>query len=107
MVIENIIDNALKYSNNEEVFLSGRISGDRVEIKVKDKGIGIPDEEKDKVFERFYRGSRSDRDGIKGYGLGLSIASLVVAKMSGEIYITNNTPQGSIFVIDLPLVNLI
>ena len=107
MVIENIIDNALKYSNNEEVFLSGRISGDRVEIKVKDKGIGIPDEEKDKVFERFYRGSRSDRDGIKGYGLGLSIASLVVAKMSGEIYITNNTPQGSVFVIDLPLVNLI
>jgi len=107
MVIENIIDNALKYSNNEEVVLSSKISGDRVEIKVKDKGIGIPDEEKEKVFERFYRGSRSENDGIKGYGLGLSIASLVVAKMSGEIYITNNTPQGSIFVIDLPLVNLI
>ncbi len=107
MVIENIIGNALKYSNNEEVFLSGKISGDRVKIKVEDKGIGIPDEEKDKVFGRFYRGSRSVKDGIKGYGLGLSIARLVVEKMNGKIYILDNTPQGSVFIIDLPLVNLV
>ncbi|MCK5456228.1 MAG: HAMP domain-containing histidine kinase [Melioribacteraceae bacterium] len=107
MVIENVLGNALKYSNNGEVFLSGRISGDRVVIKIEDKGIGIQDDEKEKVFERFYRGSGIVKNGIKGYGLGLSIASLVVTKMNGKIYIADNTPQGSIFVIDLPLVNLI
>ncbi|MEN8193464.1 MAG: HAMP domain-containing sensor histidine kinase [Bacteroidota bacterium] len=106
MVIENILNNGLKYSNDGKVKLSAKTSGNKVKIEISDNGIGIPDEEKNKVFERFYRGQQSEKDGIRGYGLGLSLAKLVITKMKGYLYIEDNTPHGSIFIIELPIVNM-
>ncbi|VAX23195.1 hypothetical protein MNBD_IGNAVI01-1108 [hydrothermal vent metagenome] len=107
VVMENLISNGLKYSNNMEVTVSATVSENRVKIEVKDQGIGIPDDEKEKVFERFYRGNTSEIKGIQGYGLGLSLVKLVVKQMKGEIYIEDNYPRGTIFIVDLPIVNLV
>ena len=107
MVMENLISNGLKYSDNEEVKVIAKVSDKRVIIKVVDRGIGIPDEEKEKVFERFYRGNNIQEKGIKGYGLGLSLVRLVIMKMNGSIHIEDNHPHGTIFIIDLPIVNFV
>ena len=106
MAIENIIGNALKYSNNEEVNLSAKVYNGKVKIKIEDKGIGIPDDEKEKVFERFYRGNRIEEEGIKGYGLGLSLSKSVITQMNGKIYIEDNVPHGTVFIVELPVIDL-
>ncbi len=104
MVIENIINNALKYSSNQQVIVDALIVDDRAKIRIKDQGIGIPDDEKKKIFDRFFRGKDVEAEGIKGYGLGLSLCDLVVSKMNGKIIIEDNVPQGSIFTIEIPAV---
>ncbi len=107
MVMENLISNGLKYSNNEEVKIFAKVIDKKVKIEVVDKGVGIPDAEKDKVFERFFRGKASQIKGIKGYGLGLSLVRLVILKMNGNIFIKDNHPHGSIFIIELPIVDFV
>ncbi len=104
MVIENIINNALKYSSNKPVKLVAEIIDQEVKISIIDQGIGIPDNEKQKIFERFYRSKYVEDEGIKGYGLGLSLCDLVVSRMNGKIIIEDNEPRGSIFIIELPIV---
>jgi len=103
MVLENIIGNAIKYSSpTDEVKVVVEDVNDMIKISIYDNGIGIPDSEKHKVFDSFYRGVNVESNGIKGYGLGLNLVRIVVNKMGGDILILDNEPKGTIFVVDMP-----
>ncbi len=105
IVLQNLIDNALKYSQHE-VNVSVEPESETVKITVSDKGIGIPDSEKEKIFQRFYRGSTTQSQVKEGYGLGLSLVYSIVNSMGGTIEIKDNIPTGTHFIIRLPLLNL-
>jgi len=101
-VFHNLIENSVKYSGDQpEVFVRLRREGNRVVIEFADNGSGIPDEEKLRVFNKFYRiGSENTRQS-KGTGLGLYIVHEVVEKHSGIIKALDNNPNGTVMRIEL------
>jgi signal transduction histidine kinase len=103
MVLQNLIDNALKYSDSkDDVNVIAARKDSSVIISVEDFGDGIPAGEREKIFERFYRGLSSESQ--KGFGLGLTLVKNIVVRMDGEIKIESNQPHGSRFIISLPAV---
>ncbi|MCK8479789.1 sensor histidine kinase [Psychroserpens algicola] len=100
----NILDNAIKYNNNSPVVkLSTRICDDDIiEILVKDNGIGIKSENRDLVFDRFYREREGDIYNAKGFGLGLSYVSEILKLHNANISLMENTTSGSTFKISFP-----
>lgn len=104
MLINNLLENATKYSLKKlpiTISLNNMIAGSSktVKLKIKDEGAGIPDNEKDKIFNKFYRiGSETTRK-TKGTGLGLYLCRKIARDNNGDISVTNNDPQGSIFVV--------
>ena len=103
-VIINLIENAIKYSEDpKEIKFRIEEDKDKIRIMVADQGIGIPEKEKEKVFDKFYRIGSEDRRKTKGTGLGLFIINKVIAGHQGKIEISNNRPQGTIFNITLPI----
>lgn len=97
-IIVALLDNANKYSPNDKtITLSLEKVADIVQLSIKDLGIGIPDDKKDLIFQRFYRVDTSHSTEIKGSGLGLSIVSQLVKINNGKIRVLDNQPQGSIF----------
>lgn len=99
-----LLDNAIKYSkNNTTITVRSKIYGGVAYIDVIDQGIGIPENEREKIFDRFYRvdKSRSSFD-IPGYGIGLSIAKEIVAMHKGAVSCTSNK-KGSVFTVELPV----
>jgi two-component system phosphate regulon sensor histidine kinase PhoR len=102
-VLYNLIDNALKYSgNNPEIKIVIEEKETEIQLSVTDKGKGIPSEYKDKVFEKFFRVPHGDAHDIKGYGLGLSYVSHIIAKHKGTIHIESELGKGSTFILKLP-----
>ena len=106
LVVENLIDNAVKYSNGELVKVILKTSDGLSQIEVADLGIGISDEEKKNVFERFYRSEKVEKLGIKGYGLGLSLVKSIVIQLGGTIKIEDNIPKGTKVKISIPSVEI-
>ncbi len=106
IALQNLIDNALKYSDNDGVTIFSRQENGKVIIRIEDFGIGIDTEEKKKVFERFYRTEKVERLGIKGYGLGLSLVRSIISSMHGTIEIQDNQPKGTKFIITLPALEI-
>lgn len=100
ILINNLLENAVKYSPKESPITAIlRKSASLVELEVKDEGPGIPDEEKKKIFTRFYRiGSEATRK-TKGTGLGLYLCSRIAHDHNADISVTNNIPHGSTFVV--------
>ena len=97
-----LLDNALSYTpEGSRITLSLSASEHRFLLNVSDNGPGIPDENKEKVFERFYRAedSRTDKE---HFGLGLCIAREIIEAHGGRIRVTDNTPKGAVFTIMLP-----
>ncbi|MEI7603793.1 MAG: HAMP domain-containing sensor histidine kinase [bacterium] len=88
--IQNIIDNAIKYSKDSlspEVIVNVYLSGKKTIIEIKDNGRGIPKDEMNNIFDRFYRVDKSrDRD-TGGFGLGLSITKKIIEEHGGDIYV--------------------
>lgn len=102
-VIFNLLDNALKYSyENPRIKINALGTPNKVMLSVADNGIGIPDEYKQKVFEKFFRVPTGNLHNAKGYGLGLSYVAQVVAKHKGTIKVESAEGGGSKFVITLP-----
>ncbi len=91
-VIMIILDNALKYSKSE-INLSAKKMGNLNIIKIQDQGPGIPSEEIEHIFERFYRPEENRT--IPGFGLGLPIAKSLVEGMGGTINFESQVNQGS------------
>jgi len=103
-VFTNLISNAIKYSPNArsvEIDLSA--SATTVTIRVQDHGPGIAHEQRDKIFERFYRATDSKRKGIPGLGMGLYIVAEIVKHYGGTISVDGDVGKGSIFTVTLPL----
>lgn len=98
LVVSNLIENAVKYSPPcEEIKAKVSKKDDVITFEVADKGIGIRDEEKIRIFEKFYRVGSEDTRKTKGTGLGLYIVKQVLDKHRAQIKVKNNRPAGSIF----------
>jgi signal transduction histidine kinase len=104
-VIDNLISNALKFTPaGGRVDVRAEQSGDVVRIEVADTGMGIPEGEQERLFERFYRTSQAQERAVPGAGLGLAIAKAIVEAHGGEISCTSAAGAGTTFAIELPLV---
>jgi two-component system phosphate regulon sensor histidine kinase PhoR len=102
-VIMNLIKNAIAYTDHGSVHVSGSIKDEKYEIKVRDTGIGIPEEEHEKVFKRFYRVDEARSRASGGSGLGLSIIKNVVKKHQGTLSLESKQSTGSTFTVNLPI----
>jgi two-component system sensor histidine kinase SenX3 len=100
----NLVENAIKYSEpDSSVQVRVRVDGDRVELMVADHGIGIPPQEQDRIFERFYRVDRARSRATGGTGLGLAIVRHVATNHSGEVLVSSQEGEGSTFALRIPL----
>jgi len=100
MLINNLLENAIKYSPREGRIVSSLKKGDdAVELSISDEGPGIPDEEKKKVFTKFYRIGNEATRKTQGTGLGLYLCSKIAGDHNADISVTNNIPAGSTFVV--------
>jgi two-component system phosphate regulon sensor histidine kinase PhoR len=104
MAFINLMQNAIKYSNppaHVEVHMVR--TNNELLIKISDKGIGIPKEDLDRIFERFYRVDKARSRKVGGSGLGLSIVENIIKKHSGRIEVTSEVGKGTTFIITMPL----
>jgi signal transduction histidine kinase len=104
-IIVNLLSNAEKYSNShKEIGLRVESSSDsRVEVKVLDRGSGVPKGCEEKIFEQFYRAHDSLSSGIQGSGLGLTLARQIARAHHGDILYEPRSEGGSCFTLRLPL----
>ena len=103
-VIIILLDNAVKYSTNrKEIIVSLSPTTEAVEIGIQDFGMGLSEEDKKKVFSRFYRVDKARSRERGGNGLGLSIAKELVEGYNGKISVTSRLNQGSLFKVKLPI----
>jgi signal transduction histidine kinase len=97
-VVTNLIENAIKYSPPcAEIKVSLKQKGDQICLIVADSGIGINDQEKSRIFDKFYRVGSEETRKTKGTGLGLFIVKQVLDKHQAIIKVKNNNPSGTIF----------
>ena len=101
--LANLLENAVAYSQpGSPVSISRRRVGEFVEISVTDRGIGIPEEEQQRVFERFYRLDKARSRATGGTGLGLAIVKHVAANHGGEVKLWSRPGTGSTFTLRIP-----
>ena len=99
-----LLDNALKYTNSEDkINIKLYKKQNDFYIEVSDTGIGISDEAKDRLFDRFYREDKSRSQETGGNGLGLSIAKNIVNSHNGKISVDHNSPKGTKFIASFPI----
>ncbi len=104
-VFSNLIDNALKYTPPEgNISIASGVEGGDIVFAISDSGIGIPQGDEEKIFERFYQVASSRKYGKKkGFGLGLSIAREIIQSHHGNIWAEANPGKGSTFYVRLPI----
>jgi signal transduction histidine kinase len=102
LAIRQLLGNAVKYSPPETTIgISASQAGDTVTIAVRDHGPGIPPDELDAIFERFYRGKQT-QESVAGTGMGLSIARDIVRAHDGKLRVQNTPEGGAQFSFTLP-----
>ena len=101
-VFFHVVDNALKYAPASPVTLAGTAEGGYVKIEISDQGPGIPEEERERVFEMFHRLDTRDARDVYGHGLGLPMARRLVEAMGGRIGITNPGTGGTLVWFTIP-----
>jgi two-component system phosphate regulon sensor histidine kinase PhoR len=102
-VIFNLLDNAIKYSDAApKININMTGNEEKVDLVIEDSGIGIPDEYKRRIFEKFFRVPTGNVHNAKGYGLGLSYVAHIIEKHNGTIDVESIPGDGSKFVISLP-----
>ncbi|HXU71826.1 MAG TPA: GAF domain-containing protein [Polyangia bacterium] len=101
-IITNLVGNAIKYGPGAPIEIATRRVGDRVEIDVRDRGIGIAEADHTRIFERFARAVPADNFG--GLGLGLWIVRVFVEAMHGTVRVVSAPKKGATFTVSLPLV---
>jgi signal transduction histidine kinase len=101
LLVNNLVENAIKYSPREEVItVSLDQRGRIVSLAVADQGQGIPDEEKKKIFDKFYRTGQEATRQTKGTGLGLYLCRKIAEDHRATLKVADNSPVGSIFTVD-------
>ena len=102
-VVINLVDNAVKYTpEGAQIRIHTGKKDGMVVVSVSDTGPGIPDEQKSKVFEMFYTGTNRAADGRRSLGLGLGLCRSIIRAHGGEIWVSDNKPQGAVFTFTLP-----
>ena len=106
ILINNILDNAAKYSPRQsKIRFELNNTNSQAEISITDTGSGIPDEEKEKIFTKFYRRGNEATRAAKGTGLGLYLVKKIADLHGAKIHVRDNKPSGSIFILTLPAIN--
>jgi PAS domain S-box-containing protein len=104
-LVTNLLENAFKFTGDDgHVDLAVSVEGETAVLRVSDDGIGIPQEEREQLFERFFRGSAPRRSEIRGTGLGLSIVESIVAAHDGQVSVHSTVGAGTTFTVTLPLI---
>ena len=98
--LANLVENALKYAPQSAVEIEAHAEGDRVVLEVSDRGPGLSPEDRQHIFDRFYRGA--NRGETEGFGLGLAIVKRAVERAGGEVSVESSEGSGSRFTIRLP-----
>jgi K+-sensing histidine kinase KdpD len=102
-VVINPVDNAVKYTpEGAQIRIHTGKKDGMVVVSVSDTGPGIPDEQKSKVFDMFYTGTNRAADGRRSLGLGLGLCRSIIRAHGGEIWVSDNKPQGAVFTFTLP-----
>ena len=100
----NLVDNALKYSPwGSHTQIEARAEEKSVRLEVRDQGQGIPLHLREQVFGKFVRLEGKGHDARSGSGLGLAFCQLVAEAHQGRIWVEDNVPRGSVFVLEIPL----
>jgi signal transduction histidine kinase len=103
-VVENLLVNAVKYTERGgKITIEAFDEGDNVHLTVSDTGIGIPEEEQEKIFDKFYQVSRGNSRWAKGIGIGLYVAKYVMEKHNGKIWVESEVGKGSVFHVLFPI----
>jgi len=101
--IVNLIDNAVKYSNDKkEIVIKTGQENNFAFVEVEDKGVGIPEKDQKKIFDKFFRVSSGNVHNVKGSGLGLSIVNHIVDAHKGKIELISVVGKGSKFKLQFP-----
>lgn len=103
MAVHNLLENAVKYSPAKSLITIKLFPKQNLTmLQVCDEGVGIPDSEKAKVFQKFYRVGNENSRKTKGTGLGLYLTQKIISQHKGKILVKDNQPRGSVFEISLP-----
>lgn len=103
-IFRNLLENAVKYSHSPSiVIVRMQKDGKTVSVSIRDFGMGIPDEEKGRIFEPFFRGKTASEAQIHGNGLGLSLVQSLVTVNKGKISLKSEPGKGSEFVVSFPI----
>jgi signal transduction histidine kinase len=102
-IIGNLIENAIKYTQQGGVTVSAEVHGDIVTIKVRDTGIGVPRDKAPILFDEFYQVGNDERDRRKGFGLGLAICRSLAYQIGAEVRLASTGPEGSCFELTMPI----
>lgn len=101
--LTNLIDNATKYSSEKrDVEIAIEEEDDRVVVKIKDRGMGIAEDQQHKIFEGFYRAPETQKRSPKGVGLGLKIVKHIMESHGGEVHVESQIGEGSTFILVFP-----
>ncbi len=107
-LLTNLLTNAIKYNHpGGEVWVSISRENDSMVLMVRDNGFGIPEEDQERVFERFYRVDKGRDKKIGGTGLGLSIVKHIVGYRDGTITLKSKLGEGSLFIIHIPMEKMV
>lgn len=103
-IFYNLLDNAIKYSYEKpQIKISTSNTDNQLSVKISDKGMGIPKEHLNKIFDKFYRVPKGNLHDVKGFGLGLSYVKNMVELHHGTIEVSSKPGEGSEFTVMLPL----
>lgn len=102
-ILSNLVSNAIRYTNSGGVLVGVRRRQGKICVEVWDTGIGIPDDQQEKVFEEFYQLNNPERDRRKGLGLGLSTVKRVATLMGCPLMLHSKVARGTMFGIEVPL----
>jgi signal transduction histidine kinase len=104
IIFNNFVSNAIKYNRpSGSVTLSHRVNGDQLVTMITDTGLGIPDDQKQHMFEKFFRVKNADRETVTGTGLGMYITKQYIEAMKGKLWFESTHGKGTTFYFSLPL----